>query len=80
MKIEELLRILIQKGGSDLHLKVNRPPMMRIKGELFASDYPVISKDEIKAMLHSILTELQIKNLKMIGSLTSLICWRAGQI
>jgi twitching motility protein PilT len=64
MKIEELLRVLIEKGGSDLHLKVNRPPMMRIKGELFTSDFPVISKDEIKAMLNSILTELQIKKLE----------------
>jgi twitching motility protein PilT len=64
MKIEELLRILIEKGGSDLHLKVNRPPMMRIKGELFASDFPAISKVDIKAMLHSILTELQTKKLE----------------
>jgi len=64
MKIEELLRALIEKGGSDLHLKVNRPPMMRIKGELFPSDFPVISRDEIRAMLHSVLTELQIKKLE----------------
>jgi twitching motility protein PilT len=64
MKIEELLRALIEKGGSDLHLKFDRPPMMRIKGELFASDFPVISRDEMKAMLYSILTELQIKNLE----------------
>ena len=64
MKIEELLKVLVEKGGSDLHLKFNRPPLMRIKGELVPSDLPVISKDEMKAMLHSMLTELQIKKLE----------------
>jgi twitching motility protein PilT len=64
MRIEELLKVLVEKGGSDLHLKFNRPPLMRIKGELVPSDLPVISKDEMKAMLHSMLTELQIKKLE----------------
>jgi twitching motility protein PilT len=64
MRIEELLKVLVEKGGSDLHLKFNRPPLMRIKGELVPSDLPVISKDEMKAMLYSMLTELQIKKLE----------------
>jgi twitching motility protein PilT len=64
MKIEELLKVLIEKGGSDLHLKFNRPPLMRVKGELHPSDIPVISQDGIKVMLHSMLTELQIKKLE----------------
>jgi twitching motility protein PilT len=64
MKIEELLRVLIEKGGSDLHLKFNRPPLMRIKGELHPSDWPVTSHEGIKAMLHSMLTEPQIKKLE----------------
>lgn len=64
MKIEELLRVLIEKGGSDLHLKVGRPPLIRIRGELLPSDYPVISKDEMKELLYPMLTELQIKKLE----------------
>jgi twitching motility protein PilT len=64
MEIEELLKVLVEKGGSDLHLKFNRPPLMRIKGELIPSDLPVISKDGMKAMLYSTLTELQIKKLE----------------
>jgi twitching motility protein PilT len=64
MKIEELLKVLVEKGGSDLHLKFNRPPLMRIKGELILSDLPVISKDGMKAMLYYMLTELQIKKLE----------------
>jgi twitching motility protein PilT len=64
MKIEELLKALVEKGGSDLHLKFNRPPLMRIKGELVPSDFPVIAKDGMKAMLYSMLTELQVKKLE----------------
>jgi twitching motility protein PilT len=64
MKIEELLKVLVEKGGSDLHLKFNRPPLMRIKGELVPSDLPVISKDGMKAILYPMLTELQIKKLE----------------
>ena len=64
MKIEELLKVLVEKGGSDLHLKFNRPPLMRIKGDLVPSDFPVIAKDGMKAMLYSMLTELQVKKLE----------------
>jgi twitching motility protein PilT len=32
--IEQALRALVESGGSDLHLKVGLPPMMRLHGEL----------------------------------------------
>lgn len=64
MKIEELLRALVEKEGADLHLKFNRPPLMRIKGGLSPSDFPVIARDEMKTMLYSMLTELQIRKLE----------------
>ncbi|MEW6410295.1 MAG: type IV pilus twitching motility protein PilT [Nitrospirota bacterium] len=64
MKIDELLRTLVERGGSDLHLKVGRPPMMRIKGELLPADFPEISKDGMNEMLHSLLSDLQIKKLE----------------
>lgn len=38
MDIEYLLRELDNKGGSDLHLKVGRPPLMRIAGDLLQTD------------------------------------------
>ncbi len=34
MNIDELLRIAVERGASDLHLKVGIPPMMRIDGHL----------------------------------------------
>lgn len=31
-RVDELVRILVDRGGSDLHLKVGSPPAMRVKG------------------------------------------------
>jgi twitching motility protein PilT len=64
MNIDKYLRALVEKGGSDLHLKVGRPPLMRIKGELLPSEYPAIRKDEIKDLLLPMLTEMQVKKLE----------------
>jgi twitching motility protein PilT len=64
MKIEEYLRSLVERGGSDLHLKVGRPPLMRIKGELIPTEYPVISKEGMKELLLSMLSDIQKKKLE----------------
>jgi twitching motility protein PilT len=64
MKIDDYFTALVQRGGSDLHLKVGRPPLMRIKGELLPTEYPVIGKEEMKKLLLPMLTEMQIKKLE----------------
>ncbi|MFZ6016800.1 MAG: type IV pilus twitching motility protein PilT [Nitrospirota bacterium] len=64
MKIDEYLRALVERGGSDLHLKVGRPPLMRIKGELIPTEYPAIGKEDMKELLLSMLTDIQIKKLE----------------
>jgi twitching motility protein PilT len=45
--IEQALRALVESGGSDLHLKVGLPPMMRLHGELtpFEGASPLTSED-----------------------------------
>ena len=64
MKTDDYLRALVEKGGSDLHLKVNRPPLMRIKGELVPAEYPAISTDDIKGLLLQLLNDFQVKKLE----------------
>jgi twitching motility protein PilT len=64
MIIDNLLKELVEKGGSDLHIKALRPPLMRINGELSQSYHPAISKDEIRAMIYPMLSELQAKKLE----------------
>ncbi|MBA4349025.1 MAG: type IV pili twitching motility protein PilT [Thermodesulfovibrio sp.] len=62
--IDKLLKELFDKGGSDLHLKVGRPPLMRLKGDLLPTGYPVIGKKEIEELLMPLLTDIQKKKFE----------------
>ncbi len=57
-QVEDALRALVEKQGSDLHLKVGSPPLYRVNGELMldASAEPV-SADETTVALHALLTD-----------------------
>ncbi|MEZ6055566.1 MAG: PilT/PilU family type 4a pilus ATPase [Planctomycetaceae bacterium] len=49
-EINKLFRIQIKLGGSDLHLQVNKPPMLRVKGAIRELDMPPISEEKMWAM------------------------------
>lgn len=63
MTLDQILRELSERKGSDLHLKAGRPPLMRISGELLPSEYRPLTPDEIRDMLYGIMTERQIATL-----------------
>ncbi len=57
-RIEDLLRILINKKASDLHLRAGLPPMLRASGEIEPiQNQPVLSSDDIDAMLASVMLD-----------------------
>lgn len=60
MEIEELLKLLIDKGASDLHLRVGTPPVLRIDGRLVVLDdlSPVTCDDTVR-MFELITTQEQ---------------------
>lgn len=65
MKIDEYLKMLVEKGGSDLHMKAGRPPLMRIKGDLIPIEgMPEISKEDMKDILYEMLTDFQKEKLE----------------
>jgi twitching motility protein PilT len=57
VSIDALLRELVDKDASDLHLKCGEPPVMRIRGDLHRANYPALSEDEHRNLLFSILNE-----------------------
>lgn len=61
MDIDSLLKLLNKKGGSDLHLKVGRPPMIRIAGILTPTDYEKLGPEEIKGFVYSMMTSDRVK-------------------
>lgn len=59
LTIEEYLKIMVEKGASDLHLKAGCPPTVRVDGELLPVSMQVLSPDKIRNLIESILTDSQ---------------------
>ena len=43
MEINELLRYAVERGASDLHLKVGNVPFIRVDGELHPTSFPALT-------------------------------------
>lgn len=60
MELSELLRLTLEKGASDLHLTVGRPPVLRINGILYPqNDLPELTRAEIARIILSSMTDEQ---------------------
>jgi len=59
--LDELLRLVVEKRGSDLHLASGVPPVMRIDGQLYATNYDSLTDFEVQRMVYNILTDEQIR-------------------
>jgi len=60
MNLDTLLRAMIPKGASDLHLKVGSFPHIRVSGELVPlGDFGKVSKEDTLMMAFSIMTNKQ---------------------
>jgi twitching motility protein PilT len=56
-----VLEELVRRNGSDLHLKVGRPPAMRTDGELEALDYPAMRSEDLRMLAEQLMTSRQAK-------------------
>ncbi len=59
MELVDLLKACLSEGASDLHICVGAPPVLRIDGELRRTDNPVLTPDESKRLIYSVLTDSQ---------------------
>jgi len=64
MTMDEALTILVQVGGSDLHIKAGLPLMIRRDGELLPADMPPLSFSKTGEMLLSIINDNQKEKLE----------------
>jgi twitching motility protein PilT len=53
--IDAVLKELVNRRGSDLHLKTGRPPLMRISSDLLPSEFEVLDDAGIEAVLRKLL-------------------------
>src|SRR6202049_3792948 len=57
--LSELLKKMIEMGGSDLHITTNSPPRVRVHGKLKPTDMAPLSAADTKALAYSVLTDAQ---------------------
>ena len=48
LNLHQLLKILVEANGSDLHITTNSPPQMRVDGHLVPMDFPLMNQVETK--------------------------------
>jgi twitching motility protein PilT len=59
LEIDRLFEAMVKLNGSDLHLKVDKPPYMRVKGALQPLKYPPIGAEQMKKLCAPIMNERQ---------------------
>ncbi len=67
--LHQLLKIMVDKDSSDLHLTVNSAPQLRIDGRLHPLRMPPLSGAETRQLSYSVLTDAQKKKFETTNEL-----------
>ena len=57
--MHQLLKTLVDQGGTDLHITTNSPPQVRIDGKMIPLQVPPMSPAETKSIIYSVLNDNQ---------------------
>jgi twitching motility protein PilT len=57
--LSDLLKKMLEMGGSDLHITTNSPPQVRVHGHLTPLDMPPLTPADTKSLAYSVLTDAQ---------------------
>lgn len=63
-KMQELLRLMVERKASDLHITAGSPPSLRIDESLIPVDGVPLSSAETKAIAYSLLSQAQISSFE----------------
>jgi twitching motility protein PilT len=66
-EVNKLFRVVMKHEGSDLHLKVGLPPMMRLKGVIRRMEMRPLSQEDMERLFYPILNEHHRKILDETG-------------
>src|SRR5213594_2253867 len=67
--LHQLLKTLVDQGGTDLHVTTNSPPQIRIDGVLVPLQLPPMTASETKQLVYSVLTDSQKKRFEETNEL-----------
>lgn len=61
VNLHQLLKVMVEKGASDLHIATGSPPQLRIDGKLIPLKMDRVSPADTKMLCYSVLTDAQKK-------------------
>jgi len=64
LPLPQLLKIMVDEGGTDLHITTNSAPAIRVNGKIRRIDHPTLSPAETKQIIYSILNDGQKHKLE----------------
>jgi twitching motility protein PilU len=59
--MQDLLKLMIEKKGSDLFITVDFPPAMKIQGKMTPVSKTALTPDNTKAMVYAVMNDRQLK-------------------
>ncbi len=62
--LEELLRVMIERGASDLHISAGSPPRIRVDGLLAPTEFEMLDAEASQRIVYSILDDTQISKFE----------------
>jgi twitching motility protein PilT len=67
VQMEDLLQVVVDEGGSDLHIHVGLPPVIRQHGRLIHMDLPVLTGEDTEHLMKAITSESHIQKVREQG-------------
>lgn len=67
VSINDLLRHMVEKSASDLHIKVGATPIIRIDGVLSTSEFPKLSPNDTERFAYELMSERVAKDFAEVG-------------
>lgn len=68
-KLDDLFRVMVKNGASDLHLTSGSIPSLRLHGDIQALNYRALNESEVRALIYEILTKEQIAKFEETSEL-----------
>lgn len=65
--MDDLLQIMVDEGGSDLHIRVGVPPVIRLHGSLVPLDLPALVPEDTENLMKAITSEGHIQKVREHG-------------
>ena len=69
LDMSELLRLMMEKKASDLHIAMGAPPLFRIDGQMTPAPFPKLTAEVCQHLIYSLLTDTQKQRFESVNEL-----------